>query len=99
MPRASQPYDLSQLPPASWQIEEGGKGSFAVLDKIEVSPNDDRQYRFLTLGNGLRALLISDSKTDKGAFPHRVFRSFCCRDSLTPFPRQLLLLWVYKSDT
>ena len=35
--------------------------------KIEQSPNDLRQYRYLTLENQLRVLLIADSATDKAA--------------------------------
>ncbi|MEZ5557216.1 MAG: insulinase family protein [Pseudomonadales bacterium] len=34
---------------------------------IRQSPNDDRQYRYLTLDNGLRVLLVSDPTTDKAA--------------------------------
>lgn len=36
-------------------------------NKILKSPADDRQYRFLTLDNGLKVLLVSDPKTDKAA--------------------------------
>jgi secreted Zn-dependent insulinase-like peptidase len=44
--------------------------SLSARDKsVEVitSPNDDRQYEYLHLDNGLRVLLISDSETDKAA--------------------------------
>lgn len=34
---------------------------------IIKSPNDDRDYRFLTLDNELRVLLVSDPSTDKAA--------------------------------
>ncbi len=34
---------------------------------ISKSPNDPRAYRYLTLSNGLRTLLVSDPKTDKAA--------------------------------
>jgi len=39
------------------------------LDPATVvkSPNDDRDYRYITLDNNLRALLVSDSTTDKSA--------------------------------
>ncbi|BGP22999.1 a-pheromone processing metallopeptidase ste23 [Rhodotorula toruloides] len=64
MQRATQPFDFGRLG-SGWRTE---RGSFAVLEKdIEVSPNDDRQYRFIFLPNGLKALLISDSQTDKAA--------------------------------
>ena len=43
--------------------------STAALDENTVvkSPNDDRDYRYITLDNSLRALLVSDSTTDKSA--------------------------------
>ncbi|SFN23991.1 insulinase family protein [Marinobacter pelagius] len=34
---------------------------------IRKSPNDDNQYRYLELDNGLRAILVSDSEADKAA--------------------------------
>ena len=45
-------------------------------DAVEIrrSPNDDRDYRFLTLDNGLRMLLVSDPATDKAAASLTVFR-------------------------
>ncbi|GAA6001195.1 hypothetical protein JCM10207_007455 [Rhodosporidiobolus poonsookiae] len=63
-----QPFDLSTLG-ADWQVEQGKSGpKFARLTKeVERSLNDDRQYRFIILENGLRALLISDGTTDKAA--------------------------------
>ena len=41
--------------------------SAVVLDGIWKSSSDDRQYRSLTLPNGLRALLISDPAADSAA--------------------------------
>jgi len=41
---------------------------------IVKSPNDDRDYRYLTLANGLRVLLVSDPQTDKAAASLVVFR-------------------------
>ncbi len=38
------------------------------------SPNDDRDYRYLTLDNGLRVLLVSDPAADKAAASLVVFR-------------------------
>ncbi|GAA6048954.1 hypothetical protein JCM3770_007136 [Rhodotorula araucariae] len=67
MQRHSQPYDLSKLG-TGWNVQTLDGRRVAVLEReIEVSPNDDRMYRFITLANGLRALLISDPKTDKAA--------------------------------
>ncbi len=41
--------------------------AFAVGPDVVVSPNDDRQYRYLTLSNQLRVLLVSDATADKAA--------------------------------
>ncbi|GAA5882619.1 hypothetical protein JCM16303_002075 [Sporobolomyces ruberrimus] len=61
----SQPFDLAGLG-REWEVRNDG--SFAVfLPAIEQSPNDDRQYRLITLRNGLTAMLISDAKSDKAA--------------------------------
>lgn len=35
--------------------------------QVMKSPADDRDYRYLTLDNGLKVLLVSDPDTDKGA--------------------------------
>ncbi|GAA5879693.1 hypothetical protein JCM8547_008957 [Rhodosporidiobolus lusitaniae] len=67
MSRTTQSFDLTSLG-AGWTVEEREDGrQLARLERIEVSPNDDRAYRFITLANGLKALLISDPKTDKAA--------------------------------
>lgn len=88
MPRPTASYGLSQLPQQDWRIEDGKDGrSFAVLSKeVDKSPNDrDREYRFLTLGNGLRVLLISDKTTDKGTSTFA--SSSRCRPNLTSCTR------------
>jgi len=41
---------------------------------VVKSPNDDRDYRYITLDNNLRALLVSDSTTDKSAAALAVLR-------------------------
>ncbi|CCH46140.1 insulysin [Wickerhamomyces ciferrii] len=41
--------------------------TFQTSNKIEKPDLDDRDYKILNLENGLTALLISDSKTDKSA--------------------------------
>lgn len=41
---------------------------------LTQSPNDDRAYRYLTLDNGLRVLLVSDPAADKAAASLVVFR-------------------------
>ena len=48
---------------ASGPVEATGSST----TNISKSPNDPRDYRFLTLSNGLRVLLVSDPKTDKAA--------------------------------
>ncbi len=45
----------------------------AGVDLIK-SPNDNRDYRYLELDNGLRVVLISDEKADKAAASLTVFR-------------------------
>lgn len=48
----------------------------AEVDSVEVkkSPNDSRDYRYLTLPNALRILLVSDPDTDKSAAAMAVYR-------------------------
>ena len=46
---------LQQPPPAAPEVQP------------VQSPNDDRSYRLVTLDNGLRALLVSDTTTEKSA--------------------------------
>ncbi|OLO06247.1 peptidase M16 [Salinicola socius] len=41
--------------------------SALVQNALIQSPNDDRQYRAITLDNGLQALLVSDPDADKAA--------------------------------
>lgn len=59
---------LFMLPEMSWgqaaaKTGERGVASAAVIK----SPNDTREYRYLTLPNQLRVLLISDPATDKAS--------------------------------
>jgi len=42
--------------------------------QVVTSPNDDRQYRYLTLSNGVRTLLVADASTDKSAAALAVLR-------------------------
>jgi insulysin len=51
-----------------------GEASAAPAVEILKSPNDPRQYRYLTLANGLKVLLVSDPETDKAAASLVVFR-------------------------
>lgn len=43
-------------------------------DQVRKSPNDDRRYRYVTLENDLRVLLVSDPATDKAAAALSVYR-------------------------
>ncbi|MFT7218497.1 MAG: insulysin [Candidatus Azotimanducaceae bacterium] len=43
------------------------RGLESSTRSILKSPNDDREYRYLKLGNGLQVVLISDAKADKSA--------------------------------
>lgn len=54
--------DVSALPVAAAPIT------------VRQSPNDQRAYRYRTLANGLRLLLVSDPDTDKAAASLVVFR-------------------------
>jgi len=55
---------------------ETGSYSPTASAEVEVlkSPNDERDYRYLELENGLKALLISDAKADKSAAALSVYR-------------------------
>lgn len=62
---------LDSLPPG-YEVRNsvGGKteAPFAVFTKnLELSAQDDRKYRLVTLANGLEALLIHDPETDKSS--------------------------------
>ncbi|MFU8815472.1 MAG: insulinase family protein [Pseudomonadales bacterium] len=58
---------------ASARTSEADKATTPVVE-IKKSPNDDRQYRYLTLDNDLQVLLVSDPATDKAAASLVVFR-------------------------
>lgn len=34
---------------------------------VDISPNDDRLYKFIKLENGIEAILIHDPKTEKSS--------------------------------
>ncbi|GAA3959025.1 insulinase family protein [Allohahella marinimesophila] len=60
----------SALPGGSTQAGDGAASDSTHeqrTDMIEKSPNDSRDYRSLSLPNGLQVLLISDPTTDKAA--------------------------------
>jgi len=37
------------------------------MTTVDISPNDDRKYRFLRLENGIEVILIHDPKTEKSS--------------------------------
>ena len=43
------------------------RGTLVTNEQVIKSPADDRGYRYLTLDNGLKVLLVSDPQTDKSA--------------------------------
>ena len=53
----------------SGSVEGGSSPATTASSVVNISksPNDPRAYRYITLDNGLRALLVSDPKTDKAA--------------------------------
>jgi insulysin len=63
-------------PTAGAAVADSGGSQAVVAPPVTVvqSPNDDRDYRFVTLDNGLRVLLVSDPATDKAAASLVVFR-------------------------
>ena len=47
---------------------QDGRPAYYLYDsEIHKSVNDDREYRFIRLENGLEAVLVHDAKTDKAA--------------------------------
>lgn len=49
---------------AAPQLERMSKAE-NIFENLHISPNDDRQYRYFTLPNQLKVLLISDPSTEK----------------------------------
>lgn len=61
---------LLMLADTGWnraQADTGQGGADSAAPVVIKSPNDDREYRYLTLPNRLRVLLISDPATDKAS--------------------------------
>ncbi|WP_110667156.1 insulinase family protein [Salinicola halophilus] len=59
---------LAQTPQVAASADSATETSTSAESKTPIqSPNDSRDYRALTLDNGLEALLISDSAADKAA--------------------------------
>ena len=45
----------------------GSSAGSTTPNTVVKSPNDDREYRYITLDNKLRVLLVADPETDKSA--------------------------------
>ena len=77
-----------------------GSGQLSAMVTPRKSPNDKRQYRYLTLPNQLKVLLVSDPDTDKSAAALSVFRgSFHEPDSrpgLAHFLEHMLFIGTEK---
>ena len=77
-----------------------GEQASAAVNQVVTSPNDDREYRYLTLENGLRALLVADPETDKSAAALAVLRgSFdepANRPGLAHFLEHMLFIGTEK---
>ena len=71
--------------PAAWAEES----PIADVATPTVSPFDERDYRVLTLENGLQALLVSDPNADKAAASMNV------RDGSAQDPEDLQGLFLY----
>lgn len=41
--------------------------SVTTLGPVHKSPNDTREYRYIVLPNGMKALLVHDAEADKAA--------------------------------
>ena len=55
-------------PAGSWLEVKPGQVPHEVFTKaIQKSPQDDREYRFIRLENGLQVMLVHDAKADKAA--------------------------------
>jgi len=81
----------------SWYVKSDDPGSEVSLLK---SPADDRDYRYLTLGNGLQVVLISDPDADKSAASLSIdvgsFENPKDRDGLAHFLEHMLFLGTDK---
>ena len=80
-------------------VPDDGPAVTAVVDVIK-SENDEREYRYLTLKNKLRVLLVSDADTEKSAAALDVFighnQKPSDRQGLAPFLEHMLFLGTEK---
>jgi insulysin len=59
----------TRFSPAEWtRVQKSSVPTYSIFKKpIEKSQQDDRDYRLITLENGLEAMIIHDAKADKAA--------------------------------
>ncbi len=83
--------------PPSWFVPAADPGSDVQVLK---SPADTRGYRFVTLANGLKVLLVSDPEADKAAASLSIhvgsFENPAERDGLAHFLEHMLFLGTDK---
>lgn len=81
----------------AWYVASGDSASAADVLK---SPADSRSYRFLTLDNGMKVLLVSDPEADKAAASLSIdvgsFENPADRDGLAHFLEHMLFLGTDK---
>lgn len=83
-------------------VQVASLSSNALIEKQNIvqSQNDDRQYRYVTLENGLKVVLVSDSKADKSAASMDVHIGHMAdpkdRQGLTHFLEHMLFLGTDK---
>ncbi len=87
-------------PSQNAQLASFPANAFAQNQNIVQSQNDDRQYRYLTLENDLKVILVSDSKADKSAASMDVHIGHMAdpknRQGLTHFLEHMLFLGTDK---
>ncbi len=84
----------------SWCCSPPARRCRPVRTAIIKSPNDHREYRAVTLANGLIAVLVSDPSTDKAAAALTVYRGSYDdpegRQGLAHFLEHMLFLGTTK---
>lgn len=80
-----------------WQEGSASEGGEVAVLR---SPNDERQYRYLTLDNKMKVLLVSDAKAEKSAASLNVyvgsFQNPIEREGLAHFLEHMLFLGTEK---
>ena len=73
---------------------------YAHNKEVEKSPNDDREYRFIKLTNGMEVILVHDPAADSAAASMDVGSGFLLdpvrRDTLLYAPMTSLLMFMMR---